>query len=706
MPRTQAMLPADLHFNRGLPAQLAEALQGLTGAVRLYRNGDYGASLIQLPEQKLARNTAIGDYFLLYRAKALISGSQLDKAIAILQILRKEYPSSPLLTEATIEVCQSLLDAGKIEDARSLFHSSAHEKNAETLYLQARIEEASGKLDGAIGVYLQLYADYATSKHSQKAFDRLQNISPSSLRGRGGYEIQLRRASNLLSAGMSREARSMLTKLADTSAPNKALTGKRLMLLAQSEINLGGAREALLYVNRAIQADPALQAQGLYLKAICYRRLKQENSILDMRNRAVRTYPNSPYTEKLLYSVATYYDTVKKPDSAINAYRQILRLFPRGNYSETALWKEAFYSYLDRKHEEALNRFWRYLQSYSDATSVNASLYWMGRCYENLRDFNAADSAYEKAVVLGQHGYYGHLGLQARQELKKKRGEAAKLYAGDANWLRVQKYLKSIPATNSDISVPSPALKKVIERAGQLKTAGLAEYAITELNRAIRQFPEEKGAVYFCARISIEQGDYDTAFRTLRRAFPEHDSRSVEDLPEEVWALLYPMKHWDTVNKEAAANKLDPVLIMGLIRQESAFNEKARSPADARGLMQILPSTGRMLARNAGVQYSSSKLYHADTNIKLGVLHLSGLMRKYKGKEQLALAAYNAGESRVASWIGEQGDYDLAEFVESIPFSETRNYVKRVMSNAGYYRQLNNSFAGTRLNRTIPETDQ
>jgi soluble lytic murein transglycosylase len=241
------------------------------------------------------------------------------------------------------------------------------------------------------------------------------------------------------------------------------------------------------------------------------------------------------------------------------------------------------------------------------------------------------------------------------------------------------------------IVVPEPheAGIQIMERARQLAAADLHDLALAELRWGIKRYPEnEKPLCYVMSRIYEERGDYYESIVSLRRAFPDYFGRSIESLPEQVWKLLFPVRHWEIISAQAVKAKLDPILILGLIRQESAFEEQARSRADARGLMQILPSTGRMLARQARLsQYSSGKLYQAEINIALGTRHLSSLLQKYE-KTELALTAYNAGETRLKRWIKEYGDSDMVEFVEQIPFAETRNYVKRVLGNRGYYELL------------------
>jgi soluble lytic murein transglycosylase len=185
------------------------------------------------------------------------------------------------------------------------------------------------------------------------------------------------------------------------------------------------------------------------------------------------------------------------------------------------------------------------------------------------------------------------------------------------------------------------------------------------------------------------RGDPFNAIVTLRRAFPDYDERPHHTLPPEVWELLFPLRHWDTILSNSAKNGLNPHLVLGIIRQESAFQVAARSRANARGLMQVMPSTGRMLARDAGVgRYTVSKLTRPEANIALGTRYLASLMERFAGRVEVSLAAYNAGGSRAERWQSEFGQLDMAEFVERIPFSETRGYIKQVLTNMAHYSQL------------------
>ncbi len=142
-------------------------------------------------------------------------------------------------------------------------------------------------------------------------------------------------------------------------------------------------------------------------------------------------------------------------------------------------------------------------------------------------------------------------------------------------------------------------------------------------------------------------------------------------------------------------NKLEPALAYALIRQESEFRAEAISPAGARGLMQLMPATARQVAKNIGVKYRKSRLLEADYNMSMGTHYLRQMLDKYNGSYIMAIAAYNAGDHRVDQWIKSNGDprttdVDAIDWIERIPFGETRNYVQRVMENLQIYRALAN----------------
>jgi soluble lytic murein transglycosylase len=177
----------------------------------------------------------------------------------------------------------------------------------------------------------------------------------------------------------------------------------------------------------------------------------------------------------------------------------------------------------------------------------------------------------------------------------------------------------------------------------------------------------------------VMAGDYLAAIRLMDRV-------PGSKRPEEV---MYPLAYWPEVSKEADRSRLDPLLLLSLMREESRFDYEAFSPAGAVGLMQLMPSTAERTARAAGIVLEDSEeLFSAETNIVIGAQYFRSLVNEF-GSVTPSLAAYNAGEIAVRKWLlrGDYSSYD--EFVEDIPYKETREYVKRIMRS--YFHYISNN---------------
>ncbi len=195
------------------------------------------------------------------------------------------------------------------------------------------------------------------------------------------------------------------------------------------------------------------------------------------------------------------------------------------------------------------------------------------------------------------------------------------------------------------------------------------------------------------ANVAVAAGHYAEAMAVGRQLLQSAEARQIVDAPIEAWRAAYPFPFEDGIQQFAAQNHLDPMLVAGQIRQESAFNPEVVSHAGAVGLLQLEPVTARKLARTLHIGYSRARLRDPEYNLRLGTLYLAGLIAAY-GTPEAALAAYDAGEDRVTMWTAGQTYQETAEFVESIPFTETREYVQVVLRNAELYRKIYSATPG------------
>jgi soluble lytic murein transglycosylase len=178
------------------------------------------------------------------------------------------------------------------------------------------------------------------------------------------------------------------------------------------------------------------------------------------------------------------------------------------------------------------------------------------------------------------------------------------------------------------------------------------------------------------------------AITTMRRAYPQFMAAGGEALPADVLRIIFPLDYWPLITKYSEQHQLDPYLIAALMAQESTFTAEIRSHANAYGLMQIIPSTGRRYAKKMGISpFNTAMLRQPEMNVRIGTQYFSDLVDRFGGAH-FALASYNAGESRVDRWTEERPGIPQDEFIDDIPFPETQNYVKRILGTAEDYRYL------------------
>jgi soluble lytic murein transglycosylase len=236
----------------------------------------------------------------------------------------------------------------------------------------------------------------------------------------------------------------------------------------------------------------------------------------------------------------------------------------------------------------------------------------------------------------------------------------------------------------------SSAKSNHLEKGRLLARLALTSFAIDELGAA----EEEGGGLeekwIEVSRLYRESEEYYRSNLLVRRkyALKPLSGRSSEK-ERTLYLLAYPLGNPFLIHRHAQTHNLDPALLSALILEESRFQVDALSPAGARGLMQVMPQTGRQIAGELKVRpFSEDQLYDPAVNIRLGSWYFARMLEEFEGKVHLALAAYNAGPGAVRKWLAGAGSSAEDEFVENIPYTETRNYVIRVIGSAQVYRML------------------
>ncbi|MGD0627807.1 MAG: transglycosylase SLT domain-containing protein [Terracidiphilus sp.] len=416
-------------------------------------------------------------------------------------------------------------------------------------------------------------------------------------------------------------------------------------------------------------------ARRLYLLMELARDRKDEQDQQRIVASLETRFPHSPWLAEALLSSGNMYMLKRDYSAAVEYYSYLATHFPENSNAAYAHWRAGWLSYRQGLYADAERLFDEQIKLYPAAKETVSALYWRGRLFETQdhRPANAATN-YRALVRAYQHYFYAQMAKQRLTAL----GDAVPVAEPQLDRLQAP----VVPVLEDSFPADSPHLAK----ARLLANAGLNDYIAAE----IAADPNSSSwSALAEAQIYASYGETYRAMRALKKALPYAASASIKSIPLVYWRILFPKAWWETIKTESAKNNLDPYFVLSLIRQESEFNPSAISYANAYGLMQLLPSNGKQLAREEGMtHFQTFQLLDPETNIRLGTRYLREMLDQVGGVPEYAMAAYNAGESRVQDWQAAGPYSGMDEFVESIPFTQTREYVEAILRNEETYRAI------------------
>lgn len=625
-----------------------------------------------------------GDLYDYVRYLEAISYGALGNSGKVVELLRDFDADAPesIFQKDVVDVYGSALAAqGKTQEA--VAYLEAHR-----LPTRASVELALGSCylhtdhpEKGMAVLRHLYFTMPSSAEAADAATRL-TATGSALEG--SYSDEKARADLLAKAARWADAVHAYRQL-ESTAPAAELGSVEVALAsALRHTNPGEARSLLAQV----QASGEANAQRLYLLGEIARSENNTGAMAENLEQLRQQAPASPWFEQALLSAANRYLLDKNYDQAIDMFREVQQRFQSSPRASYAHWKAAWLTYRQGRTENAKRDFEDQVMWFPDRPEVPAALYWRARIAEDEHDYAVARAWYAKLGERFQNYYYGYLG---RDRLATLPAAASGSNASNVE-LKQNAALAQIPELKPPgpeaLELEAPPNQLRAEKSRLLENAGLNEFAIREL-QAEQGGQGARWATLQIARIYQESGQPHRAIQFLKRSLPGYYSVDIAALPRAYWEILFPRPYWTDLQRESVANALDPYLVASLIRQESEFNPGAVSNANAYGLMQLLPQVGRGEARSAHIKhFSTSSLLVPTLNIQLGTHYFKEMVTQYSGQVEYALAAYNAGSNRVDDWL-QNGHYrDVPEFVESIPFTETREYVQAIVRNAKVYQRL------------------
>ena len=725
----------DSIYRRKLTSRQNRKVRFLRGSAAV-RSGD-NEVVLKAFDAKANVLSGLDDYAAYFRALAYSRQGRWKEVQAELKTVFYLDPEGPLKRKANLLRAKTLVETGRLNQALREYRKLADgDDNGEIHLKMGLIYQQKKRLDQARLAFKQAFKRTEDEKIRSDARNRYKELLRSSLKVKRDEDLELEyirllrqersltqglsRIEKLLSAGGSRQ-------FIDDLAFEK---GRALLLLKRRD----QARKHLLQASRSAAAKSKFRFLNLYADSLRWEG-KTDKAISAYIRAGTEAHDKGDADSAFHRAGMMFLETGRFPE-AEQAWRRIKTSDRPGNYADRILWHTAWY-YYDRKiWAEALERFLALSQRFPDRELGQAAQYWLGRTFEHLGNLDEAGKRYLASAVKSQkRDYYRILSLERLREIDPLGLWSTHPKTRDLRVLEGNNNNKRVSSVARDLDFPSPGtgigqttrdlwvcrnqiigskslvyfsaeLDHTASRLRNLASAGALDLAFDEAEyifklvgtlrqkvvsdltrkqkkqRAANLEEFEKRLFDFLSHYLTDTDRYYQYVRLQYQNAPLLSKVSNGDRIE-VRRRLYPLSYLNKVREECLVRNLDPALVLAVIRAESFYQDQALSGSNAMGLMQIIPSTGRMAAKNVKLKsYKTSDLFYPSTNIQLGVWYLEHLLTQFNETFPLALAAYNAGPTRVNRWISKTGSPDLEEFIEHIPFSETRNYVKKII---GYY---------------------
>ncbi len=603
---------------------------------------------------------------------------------AAVQVFEHE-PESPFVGAAAALAVNADLDGDQPKQALELIQKYAGViPQPQSDLLLAKSLAGTGELLKAADYYQRVYYEYPNSvKEATDAANALVDV-----KDKLGAQYPAPTAAAILNrAEKLLQAKNPAAARIELAAAIPQLQGAQADLarvrLGETDFLSNHTQAAFEYLLALKVDDAEADAERLTYIIRCARKADKHADVKPYLTQLETQHPNSPWRLEALIGVADQARADNDVHTYLPLYQACATTFPKDSRSAWCHWHVAFESYRN-DGGDAYDLLRAHIEQYADSDDADNALYFLGRLLERKNDNASARACYQELVEHFPNTYFA---IQGRERLKSPALQAATASPKTVEFLHALKW----PAKPEFPSFePGGTVKIRITRADLLRLTGLNDFAEHELKFGARNDGEQVNVYALqLARYAAERNAPDQALRYIKAYTPGYLHMPLDEAPLEYWQLAFPIPYRDSIVQYSRDESLDPYLVAALIRQESEFNVRVISHANAYGLMQLLPATGKELARHFGIRrMDSNQLLTANRNIQLGAYYFRNLLNSYDGQPEIALASYNAGPGRANLWKTWGPFREPAEFVEIVPFHETRGYIQIVLRNADVYRRL------------------
>ncbi|OGB89852.1 hypothetical protein A2625_05320 [candidate division WOR-1 bacterium RIFCSPHIGHO2_01_FULL_53_15] len=663
----------------------------------------------------LAASPVLADYARFEAAETFYASAEYAAALPGYARLSADFPGSLLLPRAQLMVGKSYFNlkgyGNAIKAFRGLLAKYPEAKEAaEARYLIARALEKQNNWRGAYLAYEETDLTSPLSYFGREARLAIARLKKAHRKKLPKLKVS---AQSLFKKGMAyfeqddfETASNIFNRLA-RQYPKSKYVDEAWLMLGRAEMQTGSPA-AIGDLERAAQGPPNLAGRATYYLGLAHGRRGSFDKAIAAMNKVVDRYPESDLADAAAYWSAFYREVAGDVDGALQGYYGLIKKYPYSESVPAAIWRlgRAYYWRGDWQNASTSLHM---AQIYPPGEDTPRCYFFEAKAQERLGNRAAAAAIYEKLAQRFDHSYYAYRakdklmsGGYALAEQTPFNGEefsAALKEIAETGQEELAAIMEIWEQTNNRAleSESSEEARAHLAKYKELMNLGFAGYAADEARYLVNltSVEEKESAQARLGEMLISAGNYKTPIRFAdRRVKAAVMAGKPGAVSKKVWQLAYPKGYWQHVANGAKIYGLDPYLVLAVIREESRFNPKATSRSSARGLMQIMPKTGRGIAEDLDIKrYRTTRLYEPKLNVEMGIYYLSCLIKNFSSNAYLALAGYNGGPNKikkyVKNWYNDNlATVDIDEFIESIPSRETRLYVQKVMGSYFEYKRL------------------
>ena len=661
-----------------------------------YRKIEDWDRAIEIYKNLVIDDPLLTDYSLFFLAETYHLKRENQESIATFREIIESFPQSPIISEANYQIAQNYRELNDLTSALIYYENILKDSPDNQLKANVLLDlsdiywKEKKYLDSLNCLYEILDKSYKLKRNSEpeelliRYFywikENLKEINVP-------YPIMMKCADILFKYRKYDLAENLYEEIISTFPDAKDIAEvyyNRARALYYKKDYKGAINQCNEIISRFPTSDIITKVH--YFLANSIFALGERYSAIEKYNKIITQYPESSYARESYLRLAECYFQLNEPEKGIFHWKQVFEKYPDSSQAMNALWNLGRYYTKNNNNSEALEAYRLLSERFSKSSLGDDALYWRGKTLQKMGLEEEARVIYEKLLREYPLSYY-------TERITKQRD--------DLNFVGLISISEKEDFTNLEEFLLKYAK---IEGEGQLsllkaelfEEISFYKESIIELKETLNYYPGNIFLLFKLSDVYKKNLDYYNSLNYSEIIFNYlMDHQQLDNLPFELWGSLYPICFEDIIREYALKYEIDPLLVMAMIREESRFNSWDESVAGARGLMQIILSTGEWIAQKINIiDFNDEMLFSPKVNINLGCWYIHYLKEKFSNDYILMISGYNAGPGITDKWLERYDQSDLDNFVENIPYAETREHIKKVMKSYQMYKKLDQVLSG------------